>query len=81
MNDRDLDAWFAGLNADTRAHVQTAATVAICLAFSDQARERAREAEGALVSAMNRAERAHAYLKRTTATLEQAIQLHAMGRR
>jgi hypothetical protein len=123
MNDRNLDAWYAGLSDEQRSYVQTATTVQIVRQFSDQARARCEDAEANLLLARARrievvkrldtigdnedgspnwprlrelraecqdaehhvtrctiaAAVALEYLQRTTATLEQAIRLHAMG--
>jgi hypothetical protein len=81
MNNAELDAWYSGLSEEMRSRVETASTVQIALLFSEQARAKAKEAETDLIEAMNRAEQANEYLKRTTDTLEQAIRLHAIGRR
>ena len=80
MNDLELDAWYAGLEQPSRNYVQTFATVQIALAFSEDAREKALVAEGELVAAMKRAERALDYLHRSNVTLEQAVRLHSRGR-
>ncbi len=80
MNDQELDAWLAGLDADARAHFSSAVTLAVSVQCSEVARVECERAEAGLVAAIGRAERAREYLNRTTATMVQAIQLHAKGR-
>ena len=63
------------------SRVQTAATVMLCLRFSEAARVEALRAEEQLLRSQRRAEAARAYLERTSTTLEQAIRLHSLNRR
>ncbi len=70
----------AALSESDREGVERSATVMLALTFSDQARTMCDEAERDLVAAHARADRAAEYLRRTTATLEQAVQLYVMGR-
>lgn len=76
----DLARWEA-VEEDERSRFHTAATVMLCLRFSEDARAKALRAEEMLQIAQRRAEAARDYMNRTTETLEQAVRLHAMNRR
>ena len=75
---RETAMWEA-VEAEQSDRFQTAATVMLCLRFSEDARTKALRAEELLSVAQRRAEHARDYLNRTTATLEQAIRLRAMA--
>lgn len=76
----DLAEWTAVEDRHEGA-VRTSSTVMLALRFSEDARLKAIQAESRLIHAQKEAEAARSYLVRTTATLEQAIQLHALGRK
>ncbi len=74
------EAQWAEMDEGARDRFHTAATVRLCVLFSEDARLKALQAESRLMKAQKEAEQARAYLERTSNTLEEAIRLHAMGR-
>ncbi len=77
----NIEETIAALPDAERQSVERSAAVMLALRFSELAREECERAETDLLLAIDRALRAQAYLIRTTITLEESLQLHAIGRR
>ncbi len=75
----ELDEWEA-IEQRTVERARTLSAVMLAQRFNEAAVCVARNAEAELLRAAEKAERARQMLERTTATLEAAIRLHAMGR-